>query len=353
MGAGIYWRHSGDESVKGVVFLTDPRELPINPPLEEVLRAASFLEGKIRRTPAEFSPCLSESTGSPIFVKWECLQRCGAFKIRGAFWKMHCLTEEQRAKGVVTCSSGNHGQGIALAAMEMGIRAVIFVPEACPETKRAAIRRLGGDRVELKVSGRLYDDAEAAAHRYAEAAGATYVSSFEDSHVVAGAGTLGFEFLSQCPDLDLLIVPAGGGGLINGVALAAKALRPSIEIWGVQSEASNPYVVSWGDGIVREVEYGDSLADGLTGWIPQSLLSLAKTRVTGMVQVTEEAVGRAMAYACTKCRVVVEGAGAVGLAALLSGVIRPEGRRTGVVISGGNLDSGILTDLIRRYGTGY
>jgi threonine dehydratase len=324
----------------------------IDPSLEEVLRAARFLEGKIRRTPAEPFTYLSERVGAPVTVKWESLQRCGAFKVRGAFWKISRMSEADRARGIVTASSGNHGQGVAMAARESGIRAVVFVPGCCPETKRAAIRRLGGDRVELVVTGHMYDDAEAGAHEYAERTGATYFSSYEDPDIVAGAGTLGLEFLMEQPDLDLLIVPAGGGALMNGVALAAKALRPGIEIWGVQPEVSQPYAASWESGILQEVEFGDSLADGLVGSIPQSLLTLAKRRIAGIAVVSEEAIGRAIAFACAWAGRVVEGAGAVGLAALLSGVIDPRGRRTGVVVSGGNIDGPVLVDLIRRYGDG-
>jgi threonine dehydratase len=177
----------------------------------------------------------------------------------------------------------------------------------------------------------------------------TYVSSFEDHWIVSGAGTAGLEMFLAEPELDQLIVPAGGGGLISGVALAARTLRPSVEIWGVQSVASQPYVVSWPKGRVVDVEYDDSLADGLTGSIPQSLLDLARRRISGFIAVTEEEIAQAIAWLHREHHQVVEGAGAVGVAALLSGRLSAHGRRVGVVISGGNIDHKRLQDILAKY----
>jgi threonine dehydratase len=265
---------------------------------------------------------------------------------------MFSLTSEERARGVVTPSSGNHGQGVAFAASQLGVRAVVCVPGACPQTKRQAIRRLGGDWVELRVVGELYDDAEHEAHRLAEADGMTFVSSYEDAVVISGAATLGLELMMDEPELDVLLVPAGGGGLMNGVSLAAKTLRPEVRIWGVQSVASQPWVASWEGGKVVEVSYGDSLADGLTGSIPQSLLDLAKTRMEGCFSVTEEEIGEAIAFLHREHHQVVEGAGAVGVAALLTGKVPASlaGLRVGVVISGGNIDHARLMPLLERWG---
>ena len=332
-------------NIIGVIALTN---LPINPGIRDVLAARKFLEGKILRTPLEFSYPLSEMTGGEIWIKWECQQVYGSFKIRGALNKMNSLTPEERKRGVVTCSSGNHGQGVAHAAAQMGVKAVVFVPETCPETKKTAIKRYGGDWVTLMPKGRQYDDAEAAAHEFAEKNNITYISSFEDPWVIAGAGTVAFEVMTDEPTLDVLIIPAGGGGLINGCAVAAKALSPDIEIWGVQSEASNPWIVSWESGVVKEVEYKDSLADGLSGFIPQSLLSLAKTRMSGFIEVTEGDVAKAIAFYHREHHQVVEGAGAVGAAALLSGRFDARGRRVGLVVSGRNIDEARLLDVLKN-----
>jgi len=321
----------------------------INPAMSDILLANRFLEGRIRRTPLEKSLQLGEITGGEVFLKWENQQIAGSFKIRGALNKMFSLEEKEREKGVVTASSGNHAQGVAIAASMLGVKAVVCVPESCPVTKQKAIRRLGGEWVRLHVHGPFYDDAEKEAHRLEAEEGMTYVSSFEDHWIVSGAGTAGLEMFMAEPELDAVIVPAGGGGLISGVALAAKSLRPSVEVWGVQSVASQPFVASWPKGRVVDVEYGDSLADGLTGSIPQSLLDLARRRISGFIAVTEEEIAQAIAWLHREHHQVVEGAGAVGVAALLSGRISGWGRRVGVLISGGNIDHERLEDILRRY----
>lgn len=323
--------------------------LPINPTITDVVKAYSFLSKRVRHTPTEYSYPLSELAGAPVYLKWENQQICGSFKLRGALYKMNSLNTEERSKGVVTCSSGNHGQGVALAAKELRVNTLVFVPKQCPDTKKLAIRRRGGEFVELVICEGDYDFAEASAHKHATETGMTYVSSFEDAAVIAGQGTAGFEMFCDEPDIQLLIVPAGGGGLMNGIAIAAKAINPSVEIWGVQSVASNPWVVSWKEGIVMEVEYLDTLADGLAGYIPQSLLSLAKKRVTGIHEITEEDIAKAIAFLHREHHQVVEGAGAVGVAAMLAGKIDVRGRKTGIVISGGNIDETKLKEILTKY----
>lgn len=324
-------------------------KLSIDPSITDVAKAYRFLKTRVRHTPTEYSFQLSEICGAPVYMKWENQQLCGSFKLRGALYKMNSLSGEERAKGVVTCSSGNHGQGVALAAKELGIKTLIFVPNVCPETKKTAIKRRGGEFVELVVTCGDYDFAEHSAHEHADRTGMTYVSSFEDATVIAGQGTAGFEMFSDEPDIELLIIPAGGGGLMNGIAIAAKAINPDVEIWGVQSVASNPWVVSWPDGIVKEVTYLDTLADGLAGYIPQSLLSLAKKRVTGILEITEEDIAKAIAFIHREHHQVAEGAGAVGVAALLAGKIETNGRKTGIVISGGNIDEEKLKAILSKY----
>lgn len=324
-------------------------KLPISPNFTDVVKAYRFLSKRVRHTPTEYSYPLSEIAGASVYIKWENQQLCGSFKLRGALYKMNSLSAEERAKGVVTCSSGNHGQGVALAAKELGIYTLIFVPKVCPETKKAAIKRRGGDFVKLVVCEGDYDFAEKSAHEHATEHNMTYVSSFEDATVIAGQGTAGFEMFMDEPDIGLLLVPAGGGGLMNGIAISAKAVNPDVEIWGVQSVASNPWVVSWADGIVKEVTYLETLADGLAGWIPQSLLSLAKTRVTGIHEVTEEDIAKAIAFMHREHHQVIEGAGAVGVAALLAGKADCKGRKTGIVISGGNIDEDKLKEILKKY----
>lgn len=324
-------------------------KLPYEPIFQDVVKAYKFLRPKVRHTPTEYSYALSELIGVPVYIKWESQQLCGAFKIRGALYKMNSLTEEERARGVVTCSSGNHGQGVALAAAELKVKTSVFVPASCPETKKQMIKRRGGEWVELVLSDGDYDKAEKDAHEFAVKNGKTYVSSFEDAMVIAGQGTAGLEMFMDVPEIGLLLIPAGGGGLMNGIAIAAKAVNPAVEIWGAQSEASNPWVISWESGIVQETEYLDSIADGLSGSIPQSLMGLAKQRITGIHEVTEDEIKHAIAFIHREQHQVIEGAGAVGVAALLAGKVRPSGTPIGIVVSGGNIDETKLKEILDKY----
>ncbi len=324
-------------------------ELPINPSITDVLLAYKFLKNRVRHTPTEYSHKLSKIANAPVYIKWENQQIRGSFKLRGALYKMNSLSAAERERGVVTCSSGNHGQGVAIASKDLQIKTIVFVPNTCPEMKKEAIGILGGEWCRLEVCDGDYDFAEKYAHEYAAAHGMTYVSSFEDPFVMSGQGTAGVEIFLDEPDIEFLVIPAGGGGLLNGISIAAKALNPNVEIWGAQSDTSNPWVVSWKDGIVKQVEYGETLADGLSGGIPQSLLSLAKLRVTGIAEVTEEDIKHAIAFAHNEHHQIIEGAGAVSLASILTGKLDPKGRKTCIVISGGNIDSAKLNKVIAEY----
>ncbi len=321
----------------------------IDPTITDVLLAYRFLKNRVRHTPTERSAPLSEKLGTNVFIKWENQQIAGSFKLRGALNKMFSLSCDETKLGVVTPSSGNHAQGVAIAAKILGVRAVICVPGVCPMTKQKAIKMRGGDFVDLRVIGHFYDDAEAEAKRLAREEGLTFVSSYEDHFVVSGAGTLGLELMMDEPELDVLVVPAGGGGLLNGIAIAAKALRPHVELYGIQSVASQPWIKSWPLGQVVEVEYEDSLADGLMGSIPQSLLDLSKKRIKDFLAVTEDDIARAIAFLHNEHHQVVEGSGAIGVAALLAGKIPVEDKNVGVVISGGNIDKKRLMEVLNRF----
>lgn len=323
--------------------------LPYEPGFQDVVKAYRFLRKRVRHTPTEYSYALSEIAGVPVYIKWENQQLCGSFKVRGALYKMNSLNEDERKRGVVTCSSGNHGQGVALAANELKIRTTIFVPNVCPETKKQMILRRGGEWVNLVISEGDYDRAEQDAHDFADEKGATYVSSFEDATVISGQGTAGLEMFMDEPEIGYLLIPAGGGGLMNGIAISAKAINPDVEIWGVQSDTSNPWVVSWPDGVVRQVEYLDTLADGLSGSIPQSLVTFAKQHVTGIHEITEDDIKRAIALIHREHHQIIEGAGAVGIAALIAGKANPKGKSVGIVVSGGNIDEGKLKKILAEY----
>ena len=322
---------------------------PFIPTFRDALEAYGYLRCRVRSTPLEYSPVLSSRTGKKIYLKWENQQICGAFKARGALYRMSRLSEEEKIRGVVTTSSGNHGQVVAMAARELGICATVFVPELCPKTKQEAIRRRGGEWVDLRVTGAHFDLAEEAAHRFAEEEGKFYFSSFDDPWLVAANAGIGIEMLFEQPRLEEILSPAGGGALMNGVALGSRSMVPEIRVWGIQSVASQPWIASWESGTVQSVIYEPSLADGLMGGIPQSLLDLAKKQVAGVRAVQEESIAEAIALLHREHHQVVEGAGAVGVAALLEGVVPLEREHVGVVISGGNLDHQVLMEILGRY----
>ncbi len=322
-----------------------PSEVPT---ITDILRARRFLASRVRKTPLEPSPALSELVGVPVFLKCENLQRCGSFKIRGALHRMEHLSPEERRAGVVTASSGNHGQGVALAAATLEVAATVVVPQTCPEAKRAAIRARGRSWVELRVTEGLYDDAEREAHRLAEREGRCYVSSFEDRRVAAGAGTVGVEILEEEPALDALVSPLGGGGLLSGLAVASRALRPGIALWGVTARVNPCWLRAWDRGSMASVDdEQESLAEGLAGTGSRKLYPFLRETLAGVRSVTEEEIARAMALLHRAHHLVVEGAGAVGVAALLAGAV-PLAGPVAVVLTGGNVDEEPFLEALAR-----
>ncbi|MFA0888489.1 MAG: threonine/serine dehydratase [Synergistales bacterium] len=320
----------------------------ISPAVTDILLAYRFLKGKVRHTPIEFSYPLSEELGSKVFLKWENQQHCASFKIRGAMNRMYALTCEERTRGVVTASSGNHAQGVATAAALLQVRAVICVPGMCPETKKTAIRRRGGDWVDLRVIGHFYDEAEDEAKRLAAVEGMTFVSAYEDFHVVCGQGTVAVEMLLDEPDLDVLVVPISGGGLISGISAAALALKPGIEIWGIHAEANPSWSRGWKEGRIVPVEEEDTLADALSGAASQVLYEYLRPCLKGVVPVSERAMATAVAFLHREHHQVVEGSGAIGVAALLDHLLEVRGKKVGVVVSGGNIDEGRLLKILEE-----
>jgi threonine dehydratase len=318
----------------------------ISPTVTDILMAYRFLKGKVRHTPLEFSYLLSEESGAKVFLKWENQQHCASFKIRGALNRMYALGQEERKRGVVTASSGNHAQGVATAAALLGVKAVICVPGMCPETKKTAIRRRGGEWVDLRVIGHFYDEAEEEAKRLASVEGMTFVSAYEDFHVVCGQGTVAVEMLLDEPDLDVLVVPISGGGLISGITAAALALRPGIEIWGVHAKANPSWTRGWAEGRIVPVVEEDTLADALSGAASQILYEYLRPRLEGVIQVSEPAMASAVAFLHKEHHQVVEGSGAIGVAALREKLLRAQGRKIGIVVSGGNIDEARLMKIL-------
>ena len=300
-----------------------------------ILKAANRLRPVTRCTPLEVWDDLSESAQATVAFKLENLQITHSFKIRGAYNRISLLGPGEKEKGVITASAGNHAQGVALACRLLGVSALVVVPENAPATKVEATRRHGAD---VRFSGRDYDEAEKTAWDLARETGRTFVHAFEDPQVVAGQGTIGLEILQAMPDVDTLIVPMGGGGLIAGIATAAKAINPGIRVIGVQSEASPPWYHSIREGHVVEVPIADSIAEGLAGSITERAFELVKTLVDEVTLVTEAEIWDAMGYAIFRHHLVVEGSGAVAIAAIRGDHLDLKGRTVAAVLTGGNVD---------------
>lgn len=313
----------------------------------DVRAAASRLAGAVERTPCVRSRVLSVLSGAEVWLKLENLQFTASFKERGALVKLLSLTGEERSRGVVAMSRGNHAQGVAWHAKRLGIAATIVMPEGTAYSKVEATVQLGARVV---VEGAQLADAEAAAHRLAARAGLAFVPPYDDDLVIAGQGTVALELLEQAPPLDALLVPTGGGGLLAGCAVVAAALCPALEVIGVQTESWPAFAEALGfaappGGRRGTATVADGIAVGRPGERP---LAAARGRVADVLTVGEAAIEDAMRLFCEIEKTVVEGAGAVGLAALLGHRQRFAGRRVGLVVSGGNVDSRVLSLVLLR-----
>ena len=310
-----------------------------------VAEAAGRIAPHVRRTPTEHSPAVSGLAGRDVFLKLENLQRTGAFKVRGALNSLLQLDPSSRQAGVVTASAGNHGQGVAFAAQLVGVPACVVLPHGVPLAKLTAIQRTGAETV--LVDG-AYDEAHAAAVEIARERRRTYVHAFDDDEVIAGQGTLALELLEDVPDLDTIVVPVGGGGLISGVALAASAHRARPRVVGVQATGSPALAESFGLGRVVE-RPTSTIADGIAVRRPaERTFAIVRRLVDDIVTVTDEAIARAMVLLLERHKLLAEGAGAAALAAVLEANGRVAGRRVGVVVSGGNVDPNLLGKALQQ-----
>lgn len=324
----------------------DRSTLP-GPTLDEFVAARERVAAVVQTTPMEVSRFLSESAGVPVFLKAESLQRTGSYKIRGAYNRLSQLSAEERARGVVAASAGNHAQGVALAARELGIAATIYMPTGVALPKLQATRGYGADVV---LEGDVVDATLAAAAAFAERTGAIVIPPFDHHDVVAGQGTLGLEILDQLPDVGTLIVPIGGGGLISGVASAIAQAAPerNIRIIGVQAHHAAPYVPSLAAGEIIPVTVGATIADGIAVARPGTLnFEIIRQTVDDVVTVSDDDIARALVVLLERAKLVVEPAGAAGVAALLAGAAEVEGP-TVVVLSGGNIDPMVMERVIGR-----
>jgi len=316
--------------------------LPIS--LADVEMAARAIAGAVIRTPCLRSQTLSELTGADVWLKFENLQFTAAYKERGALNKLLSLTPEERQRGVIAASAGNHAQGLAYGAKRLGIPATIVMPKFTPVVK---VQQTEGHGANVVLFGEKFEEAAAHAHELAAKRGFVFVHPFDDAMVMAGQGTVGLEMLDDVPDLETLVVPIGGGGLISGIATVAKARNPNIEIIGVQAELyPSMYAMLRGETSVCD---GDTLAEGIAVKTPGKLTSaVVRALVDDIVLVGERDLERGVAMLLNIEKTVVEGAGAAGLAALLAHPRRFRGQKIGLVLCGGNIDTRLLANVLLR-----
>ena len=312
--------------------------------LDKVYHAAYILKEVARRTDLIYAPELSHDT--QLYLKTENLQVTGSFKVRGAYYKISQLNEEQKKAGIIACSAGNHAQGVALAATKMGIRSSVCMPDGAPLSKVEATRRLGAEICLVKGA---YDDAYAKALEIQQETGATLIHPFDDEQVVAGQGTIGLEVLEQLPDAEAVIVPIGGGGLISGVAFAIKSLNPNIKVYGVQAANAPSMAQSRKEGKQITLNTAATFADGIAVKHPGDLtFALTQQYVDDVVTVSEDEIAAAILTLMEKQKLVAEGAGAVSVAAALFHKVPIQGKKTVCILSGGNIDVNILSRVITR-----
>lgn len=313
--------------------------------LDKVYHAAFVLKDVIRDT--GMMPAAGIAPDSDVYLKTECLQVTGSFKVRGAYYKISQLAEEERAKGVIACSAGNHAQGVALAATKNGISSLICLPEGAPISKVEATRGYGA---ELCLVSGVYDDAYARAIQLRDECGYTFIHPFDDEDVIAGQGTIGLEILEQVKDVDAIVVPIGGGGLISGVAFAVKAVNPKVKIYGVQASGAPSMLNSLRDNKIETLPSVSTIADGIAVKQPGAhTFEYCKKFVNGVVTVTDEEIATAILALMERQKMIAEGAGATPLAAIMAGKL-PElkGKKVCCLVSGGNIDVTILNRVVDR-----
>lgn len=329
----------------GAAVLTDVVDRAAAPSIERIRDAARVLAPLAARTPMEHSHYLESVTGAPVHLKCENLQRTGSYKIRGASYRLSRLTPEERARGVVAASAGNHAQGVAFAARQLGIAATIFMPMGVALPKLAATRDYGAD---VQLVGDVVDESLAAAARFAEETGAVFIPPFDHPDVIAGQATVGLEILEDVPDVQTIVVPVGGGGLISGIASAVKQLAPHVRVIGVQVANAAAFPASLQAGEVRTVQTKPTIADGIAVGTPGRItFQIVRDLVDDVVTVTDDETASALLVLLERAKLVVEPAGAVGVAALLSRVVLDPGV-TVAVLSGGNIDPLTMERVISR-----
>ena len=312
--------------------------------ISEIFNAAAVLKDVARKTAIIPAPRINPE--SEVYLKTENLQLTGSFKLRGAYYKISQLTDEEKARGVIACSAGNHAQGVALGATHNGIKALICLPAGAPMSKIEATKNYGA---EVCLVPGVYDDAYAKAIQLRDEHGYTFVHPFDDPKVIAGQGTIGLEILEQMPDVEAVIVPIGGGGLISGVAFTIKTLRPEIKVYGVQSSGAPSMAASLQEGAIQPLNNVSTIADGIAVKEPGvNTFELCNRYVDEVVTVSDEEIAAAILALIEQQKLVAEGAGAVSVAAAMFNKVPIKGKKTVCLVSGGNIDVNTLSRVITR-----
>ena len=312
----------------------------------KILDAREVLQNIKHVTRLDQSSTFSKITGGTVYLKLENLQKTGSFKVRGAAYAMSQFSETEKKAGVIAASAGNHAQGVAYAATRLGIKSTIIMPVFSPVAKIQATEGYGANVI---LHGAVFDDALAHARDLAEKTGATFLHPFNDENVIAGQGTIGLEILNDCPDVDIIAVPIGGGGLVSGISIAVKEQRPKVEIYGVEAASAASMKASFDLGKIVNVENLDTVCDGIAVKRPGKLtFKIAKDLLTDVVTVEELEVTRTLFMLLERAKIVVEPAGCVGLAAYQHGKIDIKGKTAVAVLSGGNIDMSFLSRVVEK-----
>ena len=312
--------------------------------LDNVYRASYALKGVIRKTDVIHAPKLNKD--SNIYLKTENLQITGSFKVRGSYYKMSCLSKEEKERGVIACSAGNHAQGVALSAQKNGIKAVICLPDGAPISNIEATKSYGA---EVCLVEGVYDDAYKKALELRDEKGYTFIHPFDDEDVIAGQGTIALEIADQIPDLDAVIVPIGGGGLISGIAYTIKMINPKVKVYGVQASGAPSMYNSIKDGEIEELSSVSTIADGIAVKKPGTLTyEICQKYVDEIVTVTDDEISAAILALMEQHKLVTEGAGAIAVAAAMFNKVDVKDKKVVCVLSGGNIDVTILSRVIKR-----
>ncbi|MBQ8975385.1 MAG: threonine ammonia-lyase [Oscillospiraceae bacterium] len=312
--------------------------------LDKIYHAAYVLKDVARKTDLIAAPNIYPD--AQMYLKTENLQRTGSFKLRGAYYKISQLSPEEKKAGIIACSAGNHAQGVALAAGDMGIKSVICMPAGAPISKVEATKAFGA---EVCLVDGTYDDAHDKAVQLQQETGATFIHPFDDDEVIAGQGTIGLEILDQLPDVEAVVVPVGGGGLISGVAFAIKKLNPKVKVYGVQAENAGSMAESVHNGGPVTLDTVATFADGIAVKTPGDITyEVTKQYVDDVVTVSEDEIATAILTLIEKQKLIAEGAGAVSVAAVLFNKVPVKGKKVVCLVSGGNIDVNILSRVITR-----